>query len=333
MLSGIPHQARWVRPEPQSSWPERDIEQMARTAFPGTRLAAIKPLAGGLRNTNVKLLVEGTREPVVLRIYQHDPSLCQKELDLIRLVSRTVPVPEVLHAEPRGLDDLPPFVLMRFVDGISFRDLRRSGDGEATAQAAFSVGQAVAAIGRTSFNRSGWLGPGPEVTTPLLEGPNAIERFVDLCLAAESLQQRMPPELRRALHELVWQRAPDLPEETRLVHGDFNRRNLLVRPVSGRWTVVAVLDWEFAIAGSPLQDAANFLRYGQASSPLTEQQFSAGYLAAGGQLPPDWRNLARLMDLTAICESLTHETLGDDVVTELVELVRATVVRLNPQLE
>ena len=35
--------------------------------------------------------------------------------------------------------------------------------------------------------------------------------------------------------------------------------------------------------------------------------------------------LSRIVDLVAICESLAHEQVPDDVVAELIELVRATV--------
>jgi hypothetical protein len=42
-------------------------------------------------------------------------------------------------------------------------------------------------------------------------------------------------------------------------------------------------------------------------------------------LPQNWRQLARLLDLTALCESLTHDDLPDEVTGELVELVGATV--------
>jgi hypothetical protein len=58
---------------------------------------------------------------------------------------------------------------------------------------------------------------------------------------------------------------------------------------------------------------------------MAEPHFSSAYLWAGGRLPPDWRRLARLVDLIALCESLTHDLLPDNVVEELIELVCATV--------
>jgi aminoglycoside phosphotransferase (APT) family kinase protein len=265
---------------------------------------------------------------MVLRIYQHDASLCQKEIDLLCLVGGAVPVAEVVYAEPRGLDDIPPFALLAYVEGIDVRELRRSGDREAIAQAAGSAGEVLAAIGRFHFPEGGWLGPGPAVTAPLLEGADPMPRFVDLCLASPNLQRRMAAELRDRLHALVWDRASayaELARETRLVHGDFNARNLVVRLASGRWSVAAVVDWEFAVASTPLADIGNFLRYERAARHLMEPHFSEGYRRAGGDLASDWRARARWTDLLAICESLTHDGLPETAAAELVELARATV--------
>jgi hypothetical protein len=94
--------------------------------------------------------------------------------------------------------------------------------------------------------------------------------------------------------------------------------------------VAAVLDWEFAISSSPLADIGNFLRYERAARPIAEPHFSAGFMRAGGRLPHDWRRLARIADLVALCDGLTHDELPDAVTVDLVELVRATVEDRDP---
>jgi aminoglycoside phosphotransferase (APT) family kinase protein len=335
MVPGAPSEARWIRATPRRTIPAPLLERIIQSAFPRARVVSLQPFADGLRNANFELRLNSTPEPIVLRIYEHDPSLCQKEIDLLRLVSSSVPVPELIHAEPRGFEDLPPFTLTRYVEGISFHGLKRTGDAQAIAQAACSAGEVLAAIGRFTFPKSGWLAPGPVVAAPLLEGPDPHPRFVDLCLALPNLHRRMPQDLRDRTHELIWSWAPQLAsldEEARLVHGDFNRRNLLVRCSAGRWSVVAVLDWEFAVSGSPLTDIGNFLRYERTVRPLAEPYFSQGYLHAGGTLPQDWRRLARLLSLAALSESLTHEELPDPVAGELVELARATIEDRDPEL-
>jgi len=289
---------------------------------------------GGMRNANFKLQLDSVSEPIILRIYEHDASLCQKEIDLIRLIGSSVPAPQVIHAEPLGWEDVPPFTLSRYIEGISYRELSRSNDRDGIAQASYSAGEILARIGRIEFPKPGWLAPGLSVTTTLLEGTEPVPRFVDLCLASPKLQRRMQEDLRRRTSALVWSWSPQLSSldsESCLVHGDFGKQNLLVRHVQKRWIVAAVLDWEFAISGSPLADVGHFLRYERVARPRAEPHFSKGFAQAGGQLPQNWRQLARLLDLAALCESLTHDQLPTDVEVELVELVRAAVEDRDPQ--
>lgn len=328
MVPGAPHEARWICSEPRRSLPAPDLDCLLHHALGNCMVVEVQPLTTGFRNANFKVRLDARAGWIVVRIYEHDASLCQKEIDLLRVVGATIPVPQVIFAEPAGLDGLPPFLLMQYVEGISFHDLKRSGDRDAIAPAAFSVGETLASIGRSTFAKSGWLAPGPTVTTPLFDGPDPTPHFVDLCLASPNLQRRMAAEVRERVSALLWSRAPQLAEldsQACLVHGDFGKRNLMVRCDGGRWSVAAVLDWEFAISGSPLVDLGHFLRYERVARPCAEPHFSCGYLQAGGILPPEWRLIARLVDLTALCESLTHDELPDDVTAELVELVRATI--------
>ena len=328
MIPGAPREARWIRSEPRRSLPARDLHQMLKRGLGECTILDVQPLTEGLRNANFKISLDRAPECVVLRVYEHDESLCQKEVDLLRMVSKIVPVPQVIQAEPEGLEGLPPFLLMQYVEGISFRDLKRSGDQNEIAQAAFAIGETLAAIGSIGFARGGWLAPGPTVAAPLLEGSDPTPRFVDLCLASPNLQRRMTVDLRSRVSALVWSRAREFAEldsQAQLVHGDFGKRNLLVKYDSGRWSVAAVLDWEFAVSGSPLIDIGHFLRYERDSRPCAEPHFSHGYTQAGGLLPHGWRGLARVVDVIALCESLTHDDLPEAVVTELLELIRATV--------
>ncbi len=232
MIPGAPEEARWVRAEARSAPSAAALERLVRTAFPRSHVTAIEPLASGFRNANFKVQLDSNDEWIVLRVYEHDPSLCQKEVDLIRLVAGSVPVADVIHAEPAGLDESPPFALIRHVEGITFHELNRRGDRGAIAQAACSTGETLATIGRFTFAKSGWLAPGPTVAAPLLEGADPTPRFVDRCLESANLKLRMAAELRDRTHALVWSSAAMLGELDRqacLVHGDFGKRNLLVR--------------------------------------------------------------------------------------------------------
>ena len=299
------------------------VEAMARAAFPRCRVLHSEPLAEGRRNANFKLCLDEPAVAVVLRVYLHEASLCPKEIDLLRLLRGSVPVPEVLYAETRALEGRPPFAVLRYVEGLTFLTLKRTGDRAAIAQAARSVGETLASIGEVRFSKPGWIEPGPSVGAPLLEGADPYPRFIEQCLARAT---SVPADLRHRITALAWSHASDyaaIERDPRLVHGDFSRRNLVVHPVGGTWQVAAVIDWEFAVSSSPLADIGNFLRYDSAAGRLAEPHFSAGYRHGGGILPDDWRRLAQLFDLAAICESLTRPHLPDAAGRELLAMLAA----------
>ena len=47
-------------------------------------------------------------------------------------------------------------------------------------------------------------------------------------------------------------------------------------------------------------------------------------------MPTGWPRLARLVDLTALCQSLTEESTPAEAVSDIVTLVRATVEDSDP---
>jgi aminoglycoside phosphotransferase (APT) family kinase protein len=301
--------------------------------LPGRRIVAIELLSGGLVNANFKIHLDSLNDTLVLRFYTRDPTACQKEVDIYQLVRRTVPVPEVLHAEPNSVEEFGPFVLLRYVEGVPFRELRRTSDAHAVAGAAYEIGKTLAAIGHYQFAETGWFDPKLEIGGQFIEGPDSVPRFCDACLASPNFLRRAGDDLAGRVHDFAWgwsSRLHWLDDEHSLVHSDFGSRNVLVRPVDGRWGVAAVIDWEFAFSGSPLFDVGNFLRYERIKRPLAEPHFSRGFLAGGGTLREDWRQLARVIDLTALCEHLTRAELPEDVEGELLDLVQATIENRDP---
>jgi aminoglycoside phosphotransferase (APT) family kinase protein len=96
-----------------------------------------------------------------------------------------------------------------------------------------------------------------------------------------------------------------------LVHGDFRNGNLMV----GEDGLRAVLDWELAHLGDPMEDlgwlCVNSWRFGRHELPVggfgTREQLFAGYVEAGGTLHADsvhyWEVFGTLK-WGVICESM-----------------------------
>lgn len=84
---------------------------------------------------------------------------------------------------------------------------------------------------------------------------------------------------------------PGPSRATTLVHGDFRHGNLIIGPDGVR----AVLDWEIAHLGDPMEDlgwiCVNSWRFGEIDKPVggfgTREDLFAGYAEAGGTVDPD----------------------------------------------
>ena len=84
---------------------------------------------------------------------------------------------------------------------------------------------------------------------------------------------------------------PGPSHEVTLVHGDFRHGNLIIGPDGVR----AVLDWELAHFGDPMEDlgwiCVNSWRFGEIDKPVggfgTREDLFAGYEEAGHKVDPD----------------------------------------------
>ena len=307
------------------------IRDCIGTAFHNPKIADAQVLSGGLINTNIKIEFTSQQPPVVLRLYQGDTAVCLKEAAVLRLIHSTVPVPEVIHVEPNGINGSRPFCILEFVNGMTFQQLKQTRDIDAIHQAAASVGKTLAHIGKYQFLQPGLLQT--DLNNQLIgdgysEGPDPIPRLLDLFLQSEDLQRRLDGPFRQKLHIFIWSwaaRLRELNNESHLVHCDFGNRNILVDCINRRWQVVAVLDWEFSLSGSPLLDVGHFLRYDLGDVSLREPFFSRAFVEFGGVLPADWRRISQVLDLTGLVHCLTHPQLPDDVTREILQLIESTL--------
>jgi aminoglycoside phosphotransferase (APT) family kinase protein len=83
---------------------------------------------------------------------------------------------------------------------------------------------------------------------------------------------------------------PGSPKDVTLVHGDFRHGNLIIGPDGLR----AVLDWELAHIGDPMEDlgwiCVNSWRFGEIDKPVgglgSREELFAGYRKAGRRVDP-----------------------------------------------
>lgn len=282
------------RPEPEAGRLAGLIAQLR----PGNPDYFLHPLSGGYRNFNYRL--DTAQGSYVLRLCA-DQADCARELALLERLSREpVPVPAV-YAQ------LPGAALLEFCQGTLASQLPNL-TAEELRQLGAAIGASLARIHQLSFPGAGFFNSSLEIVEALEPFAAAWLGYTRSVLQSDRARQRAGPGLCDALLELLTQQGPRLEElvaVNRLVHSDFNLKNLLVLPAEKHgktdWQVSAVLDWEFAHAGSPLSDLGNFFRFEEQLPPPLLAGFLEGYQEGAGPLSPDWRKLSLLLDLAALC--------------------------------
>jgi aminoglycoside phosphotransferase (APT) family kinase protein len=184
-----------------------------------------------------------------------------------------VPSPRVLHVlQPR--DELGTGFIMQRVEGetIARKILRDEKFAKARPLLARQLGKVAAGIHGL-----------PLAKLPELRRMTAAKEIAELERDYRSFEW-LRPVFELALRWLR-DRDPGPAPEVTLVHGDFRHGNLIIGPDGLR----AVLDWELAHTGDPMEDlgwvCVNSWRFGEIDKPVggfgTREELFAGYEAAG----------------------------------------------------
>ncbi len=272
------------------------------------------------------LILAGGRTPLILR---REPAGrtsvsavgLETEAALIAAAgAKGVPVPPVRYVlEPE--DGLGHGFVMGFIEGETLGGRIVKADGLAPARAVLArqCGQILARIHEVD--------PADLPSLPILSPKALVEQWKEAYRAAG----RPRPVFELAFRWLA-QNCPPSPPSPRLVHGDFRNGNLMIGPEGVR----AVLDWELAHLGDPMEDlgwiCVNSWRFGRIDKPVggfgAFEDLVEGYEAAGGA-PVD-RNAAKWWEVFgtirwgAMCAGMTASFRGADPTVERAMIARRT---------
>lgn len=304
----IRYAARFERAEAQT--PAEALEVARRLISP--RVREVEGLAGGFRHVTLRLIGGDTLG--VLRLSRDGDGLA-REVALTAHLQGRVDTP-VMRA--CGRDEATGWwgAWMPWVDGARVDALLARSD-EATQRAVLAaVGRALAALHEVRLSdEAGFLDTALAVDEPLGHTGRAFWAYSRAQLARPRVRERLGARDAAAVDAWLDARAWlfEGAYRARLVHSDFNTKNLLAVRDDGAWGGwrVVVLDWEFALSADPLVDLGNLLRFEHdLPGDLASEAVTRGYVAAGGVLPDGWREIARALDLSAMLEMLARDTAG-----------------------
>jgi hypothetical protein len=235
--------------------------------------------SSGKCNSNYKLILDDGTE-VVARVSSSNSS--SREICVMGLARELVKVPEVFC-------ERPSLMILEFLNGQILEEVPENSR---------LAGIAIAQFSTLTFDSRGRIEADGSISA---FGFGGLQGFFDKCLGnadvlerlGEKRKGRLLPLLRNKFHLIE-----ELDTEACLVHGDFNPSNILIHEEK----LSGILDWEYALAGTPFMDIGNLLRNTDESFHSDIEQ---GLREGGMKLPTDWKERAELIDLTSQFEFLT----------------------------
>jgi ribosomal protein S18 acetylase RimI-like enzyme len=293
--------ADWEKTSVTCQLPEGMVEKMVRLAYPDNKLISHELIAGGCANLNIKVLLEGEKHPLILRIYLRDKEAAHREQKLAALLKQTAPIPLTYYiGELEGYH----FAFIEFMPGIPLRDLLLGDDPHDLSTIMHEVGTILSKIAAYEFSKAGFFDQELNII-PHSPSDDCLV-FVKDCLKHETVLSALTPDIISKINKTLSQYDHLFPDESEkhLVHADFDPANILVDKIDNIWKVSCVLDWEFAFSGSVLWDVANMLRYAHKMPHEFQDAFLNGLTSAGVTLPKDWHITIQLLSLFALLDCL-----------------------------
>jgi aminoglycoside phosphotransferase (APT) family kinase protein len=228
----------------------------------------------------------------------------RREFDLLRFLEKhAVTTPKVhtlLEISER------PLVTMDYLEGSTLED-RLLSDDPPDLNVYAPIGRELGAIHRIIFEQGGFIGPGAQPDGRYEQFSTFLYGFIERTLKAlEDRPDRLDIQTNRRLQQLVKDKWPVvLATEPRrqLVHCDFNPKNIMVA-TGGTPKVTGIIDWEFCVSGNGLIDLGNFFRFEYDYPEGVRAEIMNGYRESGIEVPPNWQDVARLLDLGNMCSFL-----------------------------
>lgn len=322
----------WGRKSEVIKLDEATLRQMLKPVVSGRKVASFELLTTGKANTSYKVQLDGLAEPLLVRLHIRDQLSCQKEYNIFQALHSRVPMAEILYFEPSPANFGFPYSIIKWVEGQLLDHVFSSQDTAAVEQVAHSVGATLAAIGAYHFSQPGLIDHNLAISLPFSSTADSWAGFIRQCLEG-CTGQHLGESWSERLGHLVTETSPllnQLPDTTSLVHADFKGPNILVHQAKEGWQVAAVLDWEFAYAGSPLSDVGTIMRHQNGFNPAFKQPFIDGFAGQGGKLPADWEKAARLLDLLNLCDFLNRPEPDTTMRLDVTRLITETIETYCP---
>ncbi len=314
-MRNVPTKASEPRRFPLVVLDSQAFEQYISPIFGARRIEGTKLLSDGLCNTNYRFSVDGFSDEFVLRIYVRDKNAVNLERDLYQHVHGFLPMPEFIYVDSSLLRVAYPYAIIKFVRGTTMGEALRAQPINPD-ELPELAGRILAEVSKVKFPRAGRFASGLEVI-PWTWGNDSIDgysAFILKSLESTKVSSRLGSDRSERVKRFIFDNQHFIQEiaaNSSLVHGDFNRSNVLMAKDQGCWKITGLIDWEWAHSGSSVMDMGNMLRDIGHLSASFENSFIRGFRENGGTLPEHWKKISMYVDMVNHCEFLENREGGN----------------------
>lgn len=127
------------------------VREMLSPVLEGTAITEIERVDGGLVNTVYRIALAGRGGSLCLRVFAAGRHAWRTEQNILGRVSASLPVPEVVLADGGGPDFAHPYMVYRWIEGITLDECRRQRSPTVFLSLAEPLGRLLAGVAGCSF--------------------------------------------------------------------------------------------------------------------------------------------------------------------------------------
>ncbi|BCZ49341.1 hypothetical protein psyc5s11_54080 [Clostridium gelidum] len=261
----------------------------------------IIPINEGCRTTNYIVETNEFQKKYILKIFFSTEQNHKKEIKLLTKLKETILVPRIYKISTDEIIQNREYAIYEYMEGKSIGEAISEGY---VLEEIFvrDVARYLAKIHNHKFNKTGFLDENLNLKDELPPLISWYEEFM-----GDRAQKRLGKSIIQKINNIIKKNKKildKLDEKVRLVHGDFQGTNILIK--NGQ--VSGILDWEFAMAGHPLADIGQFFRYEEYFNNNLLQAFKNEYNKNSDyKLEKNWYKISKLRDLVNLIQIINGE--------------------------
>ena len=196
--------------------------------------------------------------------------------------------------------------LHTWFDGVTLKQVANQLSDKDARELGSDIGQVVARLHNFPTRTTGFLGDCDEVKIQFDMTPAVFAEYINRAL--QNCGGKIGRDLSNRAREFTRSHShlmDHVQSDSCICHGDFHPNNLIVNRIDSRWHLVGIVDWESALAWTPMLDIAHLFRRPLPNERSLHAGVVAGYESATGtRISGTWPTLCGLFQLLSWVDKL-----------------------------